>query len=61
MAERVTSRSRLQKSGGSNGLFQINSSHCDSKTLTAIDLAFDEAWNVLETRASLHASRMILS
>ena len=26
------------------------SSHCDPKTLTAIDLAFDGAWNVLETR-----------
>jgi hypothetical protein len=26
------------------------SSHCDSKTLAAIDLAFDGAWNVLETR-----------
>jgi hypothetical protein len=26
------------------------SSHCDPKTLVAIDLAFDGAWNVLETR-----------
>ena len=26
------------------------SSHCDPKTLSAIDLAFDSAWNVLETR-----------
>ena len=26
------------------------SSHCDPKTLTAIDVAFDGAWNVLETR-----------
>ena len=26
------------------------SSHCDPKTLTAIDFAFDAAWNVLETR-----------
>jgi hypothetical protein len=26
------------------------SSHCDPKTLAAIDLAFDGAWNVLETR-----------
>jgi hypothetical protein len=26
------------------------SSHCDPKTLTAIDFAFDGAWNVLETR-----------
>jgi hypothetical protein len=26
------------------------SSHCDPKTLMAIDLAFDAAWNVLETR-----------
>jgi hypothetical protein len=26
------------------------SSHCDPKTLNAIDLAFDGAWNVLETR-----------
>ena len=26
------------------------SSHCDPKTLIAIDLAFDGAWNVLETR-----------
>jgi len=25
------------------------SSHCDPKTLNAIDLAFDGAWNVLET------------
>ena len=25
-------------------------SHCDLKTLAAIDLAFDWAWNVLETR-----------
>ena len=29
------------------------SSHCDPKTLAAIDLAFDDAWNVLETRALL--------
>ena len=29
------------------------SSHCDPKTLVAIDLAFDGAWNVLETRALL--------
>ena len=29
------------------------SSHCDPKTLAAIDLAFDGAWNVLETRALL--------
>jgi hypothetical protein len=26
------------------------SSHCDPRTLAAIDLAFDGAWNVLETR-----------
>jgi hypothetical protein len=26
------------------------SSHCDPKTLAAIDLAFEGAWNVLETR-----------
>ena len=26
------------------------SSHCDPKTLVAIDLAFDGAWDVLETR-----------
>jgi hypothetical protein len=26
------------------------SSHCDPKTLAAIDLAFDRAWSVLETR-----------
>ena len=26
------------------------SSHCDPKTLAAIDLAFDDAWSVLETR-----------
>ena len=26
------------------------SSHCDPKTLVAIDLAFDGAWGVLETR-----------
>ena len=26
------------------------SSHCDPKTLAAIDLAFDGAWNVLQTR-----------
>jgi hypothetical protein len=26
------------------------SSHCDPKTLAAIDLAFERAWNVLETR-----------
>ena len=25
------------------------SSHCDSKTLAAINLAFEGAWNVLET------------
>lgn len=25
-------------------------SHCDPKTLVAIDLAFDGAWDVLETR-----------
>lgn len=29
------------------------SSHCDPKTLAAIDLAFDGAWNVLETRELL--------
>jgi hypothetical protein len=29
------------------------SSHCDPKTLAAIDLAFDGAWNVLEARALL--------
>ena len=26
------------------------SSHCDAKTLASIDLAFDRAWSVLETR-----------
>ena len=26
------------------------SSHCDPKTLVAIDLAFDGAWDVLEAR-----------
>jgi len=26
------------------------SSHCDPKTLAAIDFAFDGAWNVLQTR-----------
>ena len=26
------------------------SSHCDSKTIAAINLAFEGAWNVLETR-----------
>ena len=26
------------------------SSHCDPKTLATIDLAFDGAWNVIETR-----------
>jgi hypothetical protein len=26
------------------------SSHCDPKTLAAIDLAFDSAWNALEAR-----------
>ena len=26
------------------------SSHCDPKTLAAIDFAFDGAWNLLETR-----------
>ena len=26
------------------------SSHCDRRTVAAIDLAFDGAWNVLETR-----------
>jgi len=29
------------------------SSHCDPKTLAAIDLAFDGAWNVLATHALL--------
>jgi hypothetical protein len=29
------------------------SSHCDPKTLAAIDLAFDGAWSVLETRVLL--------
>jgi hypothetical protein len=29
------------------------SSHCDPKTLAAIDLAFDGPWNVLETRELL--------
>ena len=29
------------------------SSHCDPKTLAAIELAFDGAWNVLETRELL--------
>jgi len=29
------------------------SSHCDPKTLVAIDLAFDGAWDVLETRELL--------
>jgi hypothetical protein len=31
------------------GSFRSISSHCDPKTLAAIDLAFDRAWNVLET------------
>ena len=29
------------------------SSHCDQKTLVAIDLAFDGAWDVLEARELL--------
>ena len=32
------------------GSFRSISSHCDPKTLAAIDLAFEGAWNVLETR-----------
>jgi hypothetical protein len=33
--------------------FRSISSHCDPKTLAAIDLAFDGAWSVLETRELL--------
>jgi hypothetical protein len=32
------------------GSYRSISCHCDPKTLAAIDLAFDGAWNVLETR-----------
>jgi hypothetical protein len=32
------------------GFSRSISSHCDPKTLVAIDLAFDGAWDVLETR-----------
>jgi hypothetical protein len=37
------------------------SSHCDPKTLAAIDLAFEGAWNVLKTATSLCASRTFVS
>jgi hypothetical protein len=50
VAERVTSRSSLQRAEGAMGSSRSISSHCDPKTLVAIDLAFDGAWNVLETR-----------
>jgi hypothetical protein len=32
------------------GTFGSISSHCDPRTLAAIDLAFDGVWSVLETR-----------
>jgi hypothetical protein len=32
------------------GSFRSISSHCDPRTLAAIDLAFDGVWSVLETR-----------
>jgi hypothetical protein len=35
------------------GSYRSFSSPCDPKTLAAIDVAFDAAWNVLETRALL--------
>jgi hypothetical protein len=50
VAERVASRSRLQIAEGAMGSSRSISSHCDSKTLAAINLAFEGAWNVLETR-----------
>jgi hypothetical protein len=50
VAERVASRSRLQIGEGAMGSSRSISSHCDSKTLAAINLAFEGAWNVLETR-----------
>jgi hypothetical protein len=38
------------KSEGGMGSSRSISSHCDPKTLAAIDHAFDGAWSVLETR-----------
>jgi hypothetical protein len=35
------------------GSYRSISCHCDPKTLAAIDLAFDGAWDVLETRVLL--------
>ena len=61
VAERVTSRSRLQRAEGAMGSSRSISSHCDPKTLSAIDLAFDSAWNVLETRDLLARFTRILS